>query len=332
MVGGRRPIARGSVIGVSSSTVRMMLIVNPIASSVTRRAMVVIQKALSADHELTVTETTRKGQAIRLAHGAAREGVEVVVALGGDGTINEVANGVLGEPCLIAPLPGGSTNVFARAVGYPNDAIEATGTLLEALAAGSTMSAGVGMANSRAFLFHVGAGFDAAVVSRVERRGQLKRYMGHPLFIASTFATWFQGVDGRRQKFTIETNDGRRLANAQLAVAMNTTPYTFLGNKALHLAPEASLSRPLSLVALTSLSPRMVPVLVAATRRSTGLRSSGHAHHWMDVTEAVVRGPQPFPYQLDGEAMDPVTELRLRHVPDAVHLVVPEHPNGDEHS
>lgn len=304
----------------------MLLVVNPIASSVTRRALVVIQKALSADHELSVTETTRQGQAIRLAHGAARDGVDVVVALGGDGTINEVANGVLGESCSIAPLPGGSTNVFARSAGYPNDAIEATGTLLEALAAGSTMRASVGMANSRAFLFHVGAGFDAAVVTRVERRGHLKRYMGHPLFIASTFATWFQGVDGSRPSFTIETDDGRCLTGAQLAIAMNTTPYTYLGNTPLHLAPEASLSVPLSLAALTSLSPRVVPALLAATRRPTGLRSGHGAHHWRDVRSAVITAERAFPYQLDGEVMEPVTELHLRHEPEAVRLVVPERP------
>lgn len=305
-----------------------MLIVNPIASSVTRRALVVIKKALASDHELSVTETTRKGQAIRLAHGAAREGADVIVALGGDGTINEVANGVLGESCWIAPLPGGSTNVFARAIGYPNDAIEATGTLLEALAARSSMAASVGMANARAFLFHVGAGFDAAVVTRVERRGHLKRYVGHPLFIASTIATWFQSVDGSRPSFSIETADGRTLPSAQLAVALNTTPYTFLGNTPLHLAPEASLSRPLSLAILTSLSPRLVPTLVGAIRRPTGLPNGKHSRHWPDVEEAVIRAERPFPYQLDGEAMDPVTELRLRHLPDAVRLVVPIGNNG----
>ena len=187
---------------------RIALISNPFASSVTRRAKIVIQKALSADHELTVSETARKGQAIRLAHGEARSGAEVVIALGGDGTINEVANGVLGEACAIAPLPGGSTNVFARSIGYPNDAIEATGTLLEALAAGSIETASAGLANGRAFLFHAGAGFDAAVVAKVEGRGPLKRYLGHPLFIASAFSTWFRDVDRRQAWFSIE--DDRR--------------------------------------------------------------------------------------------------------------------------
>lgn len=303
---------------------RLTLIVNPVASSLTRRARVVIQKALSADHELTVAETTRKGQAIRLARGAARAGADLVVALGGDGTINEVANGVLGEPCLVAPLPGGSTNVFARSIGYPNDAVEATGTLVEALAAGSWTEASVGLANGRAFVFNTGVGFDAAVVERVERRGQLKRYLGHPYFVASTVATWFERVRARGgSRFKVATDDGRSSAGAQLAIAMNTTPYTYLGTSPLHLAPEASLSTPLSVVTLSSLSPRVVPHLIAATRRRDGLAERAGCRHWRDVEGVVIRSANPFPYQLDGEAMDPVTELRLEHRPAALRLVLP---------
>ncbi len=303
---------------------RLALIVNPIASSVTRRALVEIQKALASDHELTVTETARKGQAIRLAHSAARAGADVIVALGGDGTMNEVANGVLGEACAIAPLPGGSTNVFARAVGYPNDAIEATGVLLEALAADRSIMASVGFANDRIFLFHCGAGFDAAVVANVERRGQLKRYMSHPLFIASAFTTWFRDVDRRRSGFSVETSDGRSVTGAREAVALNCSPYTYLGNQRLDLAPEASLSEPLSILAMTSLAPHMVPILLRATRRRGGVANRGSTRHWPGVQAAVFAGSRPFPYQLDGEVMEPVTELRLSHRADAMRLIVPE--------
>ncbi len=302
---------------------RVALIVNPVASSLTRRALVVIRKALSADHELTVSETTRKGQAIRLAHRAAGAGADVIVALGGDGTINEAVNGVLDDDCLVAPLPGGSTNVFARSLGYPNDAVEATAVLLEALAARSQRPASVGLANGRAFLFHTGVGFDAEVVDRVERRGYLKRYVGHPLFIGTTVATWLRPSGGRRPSFTVTTAEGHRVDGALLAIALNTSPYTYLGTRALHLAPEASLAAPLSLAVLTSLSPAMVPRLVASTRRADGLASGRRSHHWSGITTATIAGSDPFRYQLDGEAMSPVTELVLAHRPDAVRLVVP---------
>ena len=80
----------------------------------------VIQKALSADHDVTLAETSRRGHATRLAQGAAAAGTEVVVVLGGDGTLNEAANGLAGtDAARSAPLPGGSTNVFARTIGLP---------------------------------------------------------------------------------------------------------------------------------------------------------------------------------------------------------------------
>ena len=100
---------------------RVLLVVNAFASSVTARSMVVIRKAFSADHDVEMVETTRRGHAARLARGAANEGVDVVVVMGGDGTLNEAANGLVGTDTALAVLPGGSTNVFARTIGLPND-------------------------------------------------------------------------------------------------------------------------------------------------------------------------------------------------------------------
>ncbi|MEY2571184.1 MAG: hypothetical protein QOE63_1534, partial [Acidimicrobiaceae bacterium] len=122
----------------------------------TARGRVVIQKALSADHDVTLAETNRRGHATRLAQSAANAGVDVVVCLGGDGTLNEVANGLAGTSTALAPLPGGSTNVFARTIGLPNDPIEATGALLDGLAADRIEPVGLGNVNGRYFLFHVG--------------------------------------------------------------------------------------------------------------------------------------------------------------------------------
>ena len=116
---------------------KVLLIVNPSASSVTARTRIVIQKALSADHRLEVAATTRRGHATRLAQSASNDGMDVVVVLGGDGTLNEAANGLAGTDTALAALPGGSTNVFARTIGLPDDAVEATGALLDAIEAAS---------------------------------------------------------------------------------------------------------------------------------------------------------------------------------------------------
>ncbi|MGH1502673.1 MAG: diacylglycerol/lipid kinase family protein [Acidimicrobiales bacterium] len=307
---------------------RVVLIVNPAASSVSRRALVTIQRSLARDHDLEVHETTRPRHATRLAHRADRTGADLVVTIGGDGTINEAVNGLLDTDTAVAPLPGGSTNVFARALGYPNDAEAATEVLLEALTpealeAGSIRRGSVGMAGDRAFVFHVGVGFDAAVVHRVERRGPLKRWAGHPWFVASALRTW--ASDERRQLAFAVEDDDRRISPIQMAVALNVDPYTFLGNRPLRLAPEAGLDRPLSMVALERLDARSLgPAAWAALRgREDGLPDAPPIHHWRDLDRILVRSPRPFPFQLDGEPMDPVNELELRHRPDAVRFVIP---------
>src|SRR4029453_18589776 len=189
--------------GKFPGAVKVLLLVNSVASSVTPRSRVVIGKALSADHDVTVAETSRRGHATRLAQGAAATGADVVVVLGGDGTLNEAANGLAGTATALAPLPGGSTNVFARTIGLPNDPIEATGALLDGPAAGRIGDGGLGSVNGRYFLFHVGLGFDAAVVEQVERRAQLKRWAGHPLFAFSAVTSWFRHYDRSRPRFSV---------------------------------------------------------------------------------------------------------------------------------
>ena len=310
---------------------KVLLIVNASASSVTSRSRVVIQKALSADHDLEVAETSRRGHAARLARGAANGGAEVVVALGGDGTLNEAANGLVGTDTALATLPGGSTNVFARTIGLPNDPIEATGVLLENLAAESIRPVGLGSANGRYFLFHVGLGFDAAVVEQVERRGALKRWAGHPLFLYAAVDTWLRHYDRSRPRFSVTFSDGgagesdSAVDDAYFGICMNTDPYTYLGNRALHLAPPATLESGLSMVTLRTL--RLASVIRAggsALVRGTGLTSTRHLDVRHDVPELVIRSlGTPLPHQVDGDYIGTIEELRIRHVPAALRLVLP---------
>ena len=143
---------------------KVLLIVNPSASGVTARGRVVITNAIAADHELEVVETNRRGHATRHAQGAVAREVDAVVSLGGDGTLNEVANGLARSNVVLGVLPGGSTNVFARSIGFVNEPVEATEQLLEALRIGVPKRIGLGNVNGRYFCFHVGMGYDAAVV------------------------------------------------------------------------------------------------------------------------------------------------------------------------
>jgi diacylglycerol kinase family enzyme len=284
----------------------------------------VIQKALAADHDVSVAETSRRGHATRLALGAAADGVDLVVALGGDGTLNEAANGLAGTATALAVLPGGSTNVFARTIGMPNDAIEATGQLLNGLARGSLHRIGLGNVNGRYFLFHVGMGFDAAVVAQVERRGALKRYLGHPLFVYAAFATWFRHYDHRRPRFAVHHANGAVVDDGYLAICLNSNPYTFLGNVPLDLAPDATLDRGLAVVTVRTMSFFPLLAIVGSALRGGGyLRRQRMVDYRTDLAELTVTGHGPFPYQVDGDYLGETEQLSFRHVPEALTIVLP---------
>lgn len=313
---------------------KLLLIVNPSASSVTARTRIVIQKALSADHRLEVAATTRRGHATRLAQSAANDGMDVVVVLGGDGTLNEAANGLAGTDTALAALPGGSTNVFARTIGLPDDAVEATGALLDAIEAASIRRIGLGAINDRYFLFHAGIGFDAAVVEQVERRGGLlKRFAGHPLFIAATVDTWVRHYDHRQPAFRVASRslgemdppDASAGVPGVFTVCLNTDPYTYLGTRGLSLVPEATLDTPLAIVTFRSLSPaRLLPVFAGALgigRATAGSSSSIDVRR--DVVASTISASRPVPWQVDGDHLGEATTLTVRHEPNALDLVVP---------
>lgn len=306
----------------------MLLLVNSSASSVTARARVMIQQALAVDHDVTLAETSRRGHATRLAQGAANVGVEVVVVLGGDGTLNEAANGLAGTDTALAALPGGSTNVFARTLGMANDPLAATEEVVAALrraalGEGGIERVGLGSVDGRYFLFHVGLGFDAEVVRQVERRSTLKRYAGHPLFIYAGLTAWFRHYDRTRTRFVVHHDDGGAV-EGRFAIVLNTNPYTYLGNRALDVAPDATLDRGLAALTLRSLTLGRFASVVASVL-GTGERARGHrdTDYRSDVSGLRVVGCGPFPYQVDGDYLGEVDELTIGHEPGALLLVRP---------
>lgn len=303
---------------------RLLLIGNPTASSVTPRARVVISKALAADHDVTVAATSRRGHATRLAQGAVADGVDVVVALGGDGTMNEVANGLAGSSTILGVLPGGSTNVFARTVGMANDPIEATGELLGALAQGSTQRIGLGSVNGRYFLFHVGIGLDAEVVRLVERQGQLKRWAGHPLFAWCGLQAWARTYDRGRPRFAVRHPDGTVVDDALFALCQNSNPYTFLGNRPLATNPHASLDRPLTMLCFRDLD--LLPTLrylVEALLGGDHLVDDQRVIERHDLDKLTISGHGSFPYQADGDYLGETERLDIVWEPDLLTLAVP---------
>ena len=321
---------------------RLQLIVNVSASGVTPRVRVVIAEALAARHDLEVVLTAARGHATELAAEAAADGRDAVVVLGGDGTLNEAANGLAGTATALAVMPGGSTNVFARTIGVRPDPVDATGQLLETLQAWDERRdghealrrrVGMGVVNGRRFLFHLGVGFDAAVIDRVERRGVLKRYAGHPVFVLAAVQTLVRGYDRRRPRFRIGvgedgTEDGT--GDGYFAVFLNSDPYTYLGRRPLHLAPGADLDSGLSVVAFTALGARSL-LGVAGRALGSGRRVARHPRVWarQGLSAAEVwshTGAGPVPYQVDGDYLGLADHLAVTHTPGVLELMVPAVP------
>lgn len=302
---------------------RVLLLVNATASSVTARKRVMIRKMLADQHEVEVAETSRRGHATRLSHAAANDGFDVVAVLAGDGTLNEAADGLLHSNAALAPLPGGSTNVYARTLGYPNDAVAATQVLLASLARNATKRIGVGASNRRPFLFNTGIGFDAAVIRRVERYGELKRYMSHPLHVAAAVEAFFR-KEGTSTSVRIELDNGDPIEGARFVIVSKTDPYTYLGRLPLNVAPDAGIERALAVTAFKSLDVlTLVGGAASAMRKGEFLAHRKGVEHRTDVHRMIVRAPEPFAYQVDGDDVGNTEHLEITYEPDALTIVLP---------
>jgi diacylglycerol kinase family enzyme len=284
---------------------------------------VIVHRRLSRGHDVEVVETNRRGHATRFAHDAVRRGVDVVIGFGGDGTLNEVATGIAGSNTALGVLPGGSTNVFARTLGMPNDPVRAVEYLANGIDAGDFRPIGLGQVNGRYFCFHTGVGFDAAVVERVEQRGSLKRWLGHPLFIWAGLTTWLTGYDRRTPHFCVHGDGGPPIDDGYFTIVLNTNPYTYLGNRPLDLSPAATLNRGLVAVTFRTMSAPAILSSLAGALRGGGVEASKHLDYRIDVERLVIEHETPFPYQVDGDALGSTTRLEFEHVPDAVRLVTP---------
>ena len=281
-----------------------------------------IQTALAEQHEVELAMTSRRGHASRLARGAAATGTDIVAVLGGDGTLNEAANGLAGTDCALAALPGGSTNVFARPLGLADEPLDATQQLVAAIEANSVESVGLGEVEGRYFLFHCGSGFDAAVVQQVERRPALKRYAGHPLFLWAGFDTWLRHYDRTKPRMAVRHEKGG-VDDSYFTVVLNTDPYTYLGSRPLSLAPEATLESGLSVVALRTLSFGTLTGLLTDLFQGKPLEGNDLVHTAHDLTDLVLIGHYPFPHQLDGDYLGSAERLKFSWRPQALRLVKP---------
>ncbi|MFB7290903.1 diacylglycerol/lipid kinase family protein [Actinacidiphila glaucinigra] len=300
---------------------RALLVVNPAATTTSARTRDVLAHALASDLKLEVAATEYRGHARDLARQAAEGGeIELVVALGGDGTVNEVVNGLLhngpdpeGLPKL-AVVPGGSTNVFARALGLPNDAVEATGALLDALRERSSRTVGLGLVSgtpgtedegvpARWFTFCAGLGFDAGVVGRVEQQREHGKRSTHALYIRQVMRQFLAEPNRRTGTITLERPGEDPVTDLVLTLVCNTSPWTYLGNRPIYASPRASFDTALDVLGLSRLSTAAVARYATQLLRSTPERGpeGKHATSLHDLTDFTLHSQAPLPFQVDGD-------------------------------
>jgi diacylglycerol kinase family enzyme len=309
--------------------VRVLLLVNSIASSVTTRRRAQVRKILASRHDVEVAETSRRGHAELLARAAAEDDFDVVAVYAGDGTLNEAATGLLHTRTALAPIPGGSTNVYAKTLHYPRRAADAARALLDALDRGSIERVGVGLAGERPFLFCAGVGFDAAVIRRVERHSRwIKRVASHPVHVTAAVQTFFSD-EGRRTRAHITINegaidDGTHLSDVRFAIVSKSTPYTYLGRIPIDIAPKAGIDTRLSLTAFTALRAiTLIGGAASAMRTGKFLAKRRDVVARDDLGRLRIYADTPFPYQVDGDPVDDVKELDVTYLPDALAVVLP---------
>jgi diacylglycerol kinase family enzyme len=291
--------------------VRVLVVANPRATATSPRERDVLAHALGSEAELEVVQTENRGHAAALACRAMRNGTDVVVALGGDGTVNEVINGLLtdgvhaGVPAL-GIVPAGSTNVFVRALG--------------GLRTGARRPVSMGMADDRYFCFAAGLGFDAAIVHGVERKRRQGRRSTHTLYTRVGVRQFFAS-DRRHPKLHIELPDGTRYDDIHFAIVANSDPWTFVGNRPLHPTPEVSFETGLAVYARRRMG--VAGMLFSMARMSGSNPHVGRrgAHVVHDLDHLTLIADEPMPFQVDGDALDSREKVTFRSVAKAIRVV-----------
>ncbi|RBQ15395.1 diacylglycerol kinase family lipid kinase [Spongiactinospora rosea] len=319
---------------------RAMLLVNPKATTTNARTRDVLIRALGAAVDLSVEETGYRGHAATLAATAHAKGFDAVAVLGGDGTINEAVNGLLNpvngrvgsggggadeRPGLIV-IPGGSANVFARGLGLPNDPVQATGAVLEALREGRRRVVGLGQASwgeqSRYFTFCSGMGFDAEVIRAVEGlRGA--GFRATPARYVTTMLRHYFMTDRRNPPMTLRGPGIPEVDGVFLAIICNTTPWTYIGDQPVSPTPWASFETGLDLLGLRRLG--MAAILRTAQQivgEPRSLPSGGHLTQLHDEAEFTLTASRPVAFQLDGDYLGEREQVTYRSVPAALQVLL----------
>ncbi len=302
----------------------MLVIVNPYASTVSERLKNLVVYALRSRYEVEAVETEARSHATELCREAARRGYDLVVAFGGDGTVNEAASGLAGSDTPLTCLPGGATNVFCRTLGIPGDVVDAAEHLLRMADDFRPRRVDLGTVNDRYFVFGSGVGLDASVVERVDRHPRLKARFGEWYFTYAALTTFSRRYLVRPPRLALEA-DGREVHGVTLIV-QNSDPFTFFGRHPLRVGADAGLetgslsasvlrrATPLELVTVV---PRLLSGRAESVARHRHVESLGAVSH----VRVVASGGGTLPLEVDGDFVGDFEQVEYGVAPRALAVV-----------
>jgi len=302
---------------------RMLIIVNPYATTVSDRLRNLVVYALQGRYDVDAVDTEAQGHATELCREAAHEGYDVVVAFGGDGTVNEAANGLVGSSTPLTCLPGGSANVFGKILGIPGELVDATEHLLRMADHWRPRRVDMGSVNGRYFTFSSGLGIDASVVERVDQRPRLKARFGPWWFTYAAVTIFSRRYLLQPPRLQVTVDD--QTFEGVTAIVQNASPFTYFGDRPIVVAEGATLSSgTLAGCVLGRASALDMPFITwrALSERARLVRHR-RVSAFSDASEVAVRSTdgRPLPLQVDGDFVGEVHEARYSMRPRALTIV-----------
>ncbi len=302
---------------------RALVIVNPFATMVSDRLRNLVVHALAARYDVEAVETIARGHATEIAREAAAGDYDLVITFGGDGTVNEAANGLAGSAVPLTCLPGGSANVFCKLLGIPGEIVDAVEHLLRLADDFAPRQIDLGEVEGRLYTFSAGVGIDADVVRNVDARPQLKARFGPYFFLAAALATLTRHYLIRAPRMFVSS--GAETATGVTTVVQNAARYTYFHDRPINLAGGASLDGgTLSCVVLRRASLLGAPSLLArAVIGKAGVARHRQVHSFEGVTSVTVSSATglPLPLQVDGDHIGAVSEARFSIRPGVLSVV-----------
>lgn len=311
---------------------RAVLIVNPNATSTTAAGRDLLAHALESRVDLTVVHTDHRGHAVEIGRDAAADGVDVLIVHGGDGTVNEVVNGVLSHagPGVHAPavgvVPGGSANVFARALGISPDPVDATNQLVDLLGqhrrTGTWRRIGLMDCGERWAVFTAGMGVDGDVVAAVEAQRAKGRKVTASRYIRVAIREVLASAR-KEPTLTLELPDRDPVTGVHFAFVSNASPWTYANTRPIWTNPGTTFEKGLGVFATTSMNAWANLLLVRKMFARTPDPVARHLLREDDLSWVKVTSNAPVACQIDGDYVGRRETVTFRSVPDALAVVAP---------